>query len=243
MVSSVIKKLNVDCDSSYRDYNCYTTRDWHVRSRDIWCEANIAHGEINIGHEFKDMTRYLIILNALRGAPASRFGRAYEFKPEPIPAAFFNQLFKFIETFPKEDPKKDSLPPILNYIQETINGAAELLTYTENWDEEGATSTDNETLTSALSFLRNYTVSIYGKYAALIHKPAINIMRDGGIYLFWETTRGKLLIIFTKGKSDMAFFYGESKGEKGNIPFKGGAELQKNPQEHIVQWMKDYLTQ
>jgi hypothetical protein len=244
MTNSATKVLKPICDTPYGDYDC---RKSYTRGAMIWrpdaTEIRIEPIETKRIKEFGDATNYIISLN---NAPSYKqyydIENIYHDWYALNRTAFVTFITKLIETFAEQSDKDiNTLPFSLVYIQKAIEDAQELLTYKDNWDDEGALSTDVKTLENATSFLKNYAIHLYGKYAALISDPSINIMKDGSVYLFWETAKGKLLIVFTKEKSDTAYFYGESKAEQSNIPWKGGALLKKKTEDSLALWMKDYL--
>ena len=134
---------------------------------------------------------------------------------------------------------KKSLPNLLSHISDAIKDSEQILDYDENI-LEGAEPTDKETWSNAVNFLQSYSLFMYGKHGKLMSKPYIDITNDGGVSIHWDTDKGKFLIIFSKGKNDLAYFFGESKED--NIPFKSAVKINAPVQEIIGSWMTDYLT-
>lgn len=132
-----------------------------------------------------------------------------------------------------------SVPFELIHIKLAIEDSKEILEYQEDWDGEGSAPVKFTTYESSVSFLINYAKHIFYNSHLIIKAPYIDCLRDGAIYLQWETEKGKLLIIFKEGK-EVAFFYGEIK-EKA-IPFKSGIPINGELQEYVASWMKDYLS-
>jgi len=138
-----------------------------------------------------------------------------------------------------ENVRESKLPRLLEHISDAIQDAKVILSYEDDWDDNGSLSTDTQTWDNAIKFLIDYSTLIYGKYGVVLEKPYIDIALDGGIYIHWDTPRGKFLIMFKKNINELAYFYGESKQDK--IPFKSAIKIQSPVQESIGLWMKEYL--
>jgi hypothetical protein len=130
----------------------------------------------------------------------------------------------------------------LKHIAAQIEEAKEILKYADNWDGENSEPTDMGTFIKSSNFIHRYSSHIEGNYGAVIQSPYMDILRDGSIYLNWETANSKFIIIFKKNIHPLAYFYGERIDKKGNkIPFKSAIEIDGDIDEITAQWMKTYL--
>lgn len=128
----------------------------------------------------------------------------------------------------------------LSAIAEQINDASELLTYQTDWDEEGSLATNEIVFNNAINFLVSYSNFIYQNYSnSILSAPYIDITREGGISILWETSKAKFFIIFKATDSKTAFFFGEKTDAK--IPFKSAIEIDGPVEESIASWMKTNL--
>jgi len=122
-------------------------------------------------------------------------------------------------------------------LAKTIQESKVLLTWDEDWDEEGALKPSEEAYSVAIEFLTSYYNYIENVYGVRIKMPYIDSKQDGSIYLAWEKGKTHLLIIF-KRKEGLSYFYGEN---YQGVPFKGGIPYGQTPQNYICDWMQEYL--
>ncbi len=124
----------------------------------------------------------------------------------------------------------------LKDIADSIHDAAQILDFNEDWDDNGANSTNFQTFLKATNFLISYSTELLR--FGVIETPFIDLMRDGSISILWDTPKASLLVIFQKNDSELSHFYGEEKKEKR--PFKyalKGDEID----EIVTIWMSKYL--
>ena len=137
--------------------------------------------------------------------------------------------------------KTYSLHNDLSHLATHINEAKELLNYQTDWDEDGSLATNEVVFNNAISFLVSYANFIYQNYSnTVLSVPYIDITREGGISIFWESAKAKFLIIFKNSDSKTAFFFGEKTDTK--IPFKSAIEINGSVDESIASWMKTNLS-
>jgi hypothetical protein len=98
----------------------------------------------------------------------------------------------------------------LGHIEQAINESKYILDLKDDWDDDGASSTDLGTYLKAVNFLVLYSKTILDKYIQIIDAPLIDIMRDGSVSILWETNNATFLIIFKKKDTEYSYFYIES---------------------------------
>lgn len=131
------------------------------------------------------------------------------------------------------------LPWELRAIAKQIEESKEILNYGFDWDDESGLPTSEATFTNAAEFLILYSNDIYNNYHLILDTPYVDILKDGSVSVHWETSVGKLLIIF-KQNTALAYYYAERKDN--NIPFKSAVEIGKPVDPFLALWMKKYLT-
>lgn len=136
--------------------------------------------------------------------------------------------------------KSYQVPSRLMHIAEQIEEAQDILKYEFDWDGEGACPTDITTFENAISFIINYSVSIYDKTGTVLKTPYMDILRDGSVSVHWESENAQLLTIFKKGKSELAYYFAELKENK--VPLKSAIEPGKPVDEFLALWMQMNLS-
>ena len=131
-------------------------------------------------------------------------------------------------------------PLVLHRIVVHIQEAKEILSYPDNWDDEGAEATDESTFIKAADFLRSYAIFIERNYGVTLATPYMDILRDGSISIHWETKRGLMIIIFKKTSAEKAYFFAERLADK--VEIKSAVIVGAEPDEILAQWMKTYLS-
>ncbi len=133
------------------------------------------------------------------------------------------------------------IPNRLRHIAEQIEDAIEILSYQDNWDDEGALATNSYTFEQAVSFIIDYAVYIYDRFAIVLNEPYIDILRDGSVTVHWKTEKeAQLFIIFKTEKGELAYYYAESSERK--IPLNSAIEPGTPVDETLALWMKNHLT-
>ena len=136
--------------------------------------------------------------------------------------------------------KEYKFPIALHRIAAHIKEAKEILSYPDNWDDEGAEATDESTFIKAADFLNSYAIFIEHNYGATLATPYMDILRDGSISIHWETKRGLMIIIFKKTSIEKAYFFAERLADK--VEIKSAVIVGAEPDEILAQWMKTYLS-
>ncbi|MES2388698.1 MAG: hypothetical protein V4543_11910 [Bacteroidota bacterium] len=135
-----------------------------------------------------------------------------------------------VYTFPKE----------LKAVGAHLTKATEILTFSDNWDDDGANATDADTFFQAADFLQAYSGTIFRRFGAVLVKPYVDITRDGSVSIRWETESGVMFIIFKKWPAEFAYFYAERRSDK--TAFESTAvKIGAAPDDSLVQWMRTYL--
>jgi len=127
----------------------------------------------------------------------------------------------------------------LAHIAQAINESKYILDLKDDWDDDGASSTDLKTYLKAVNFLVRYSKIILEKYLQIIDAPLIDIMRDGSVSILGETDNATFLIIFKKKDTEYSYFYGEEKRDK--IPFNYAIKNEDDVNEITALWMSQNL--
>ena len=102
-----------------------------------------------------------------------------------------------------------------------IDRSREILSWEEDWDDEGSPGFQEATWGKATEFLERHARLLLKKYGLLMPTPRILPGPGGSIDLHWETGRRELLIN-VRPDSNLAGFYGEATGTNS---LKGKADL------------------
>ena len=125
----------------------------------------------------------------------------------------------------------------LGNIAAQINDAKEILSYDNDWDGEGSLAANPVIFHNAINFIVSYSNFIFKHYSnTILSTPYIDISKDGGINILWDTSKAKFLIFFKNSNSKNAFFFAEKTDTK--IPFKSAIEINSTIDESIASWMK-----
>jgi hypothetical protein len=105
---------------------------------------------------------------------------------------------------------------------------------------EDSTPVDLSTYINAITFLYDYSTSIFNETSSkkILATPYIDSMVNGDVYLDWKTEKANFLIIFKKDK-DISYFYGETREDK--IPFKSGVHNNSAVKSFLSDWFKENL--
>lgn len=160
---------------------------------------------------------------------------------------FYKQQSKSVFFIPKADlifnlmGKNYKIPSVLKHIKAQIEDAIEILEYPDNWDDEGALATDKYTFEQAVSFVIDYTIHNYYRFAVILGAPYIDILRDGSVSVHWKTKKeAQLFIIFKKENRELAYYYAESSERR--IPLNSAIQPGAPVDETLALWMKNHLT-
>lgn len=129
------------------------------------------------------------------------------------------------------------LRPLVNRIKEAMK---DIMAFEDDWDDDGALATNENTLNKAVKFLHDYSVYILNKFGFILDGPYLDITRDGSISARWKNERAEMMIIF-KQNSDTSFYY-LREVESGNDA-NGSVNLAKPAAPYLALWMKELLTQ
>jgi hypothetical protein len=168
--------------------------------------------------------------------------RAIEQETLPPHASPLSDYFHGDETYSigysDEGEKSKFLNHNLPAIAKAISNSKDILDLEEDWDDEGANTTNLSTYNRAISFVRNYCIKIF-QSGIKISTPSIEILRDGSIGVNWETSKASFLIVFDKANENISYCYGKNK--TNGIPFKTGIENDNSIDESVASWMKKNL--
>ena len=117
-------------------------------------------------------------------------------------------------------PRKVASSPLSDLLSE-IDRSREILSWEEDWDDEGSPRFQEATWEKATEFLERHARLLLKKYGLLMPTPRILPGPGGSIDLHWETERRELLIN-VRPDSNLAGFYGEATGTNS---LKGKADL------------------
>ncbi len=112
-----------------------------------------------------------------------------------------------------------------------------MLELEDDWDEEGANSTNFETYKNAIDFVINSSKLLN---ISKVVKPFIDITRDGSISVQWDSPKAGFFIIFKKDNKKYAYYYGQEK--ETNIGFKYRIKLAEKIDQITLSWMLQYLS-
>ena len=118
----------------------------------------------------------------------------------------------------------NTCPPNLIKIRERIETERKILTYKENWDDNGALPIPGFIFNRATTFLENYSNRIFDVCGKVLIEPDIMPVPDGSIDLEWNLENSSFLINFKNTKEDIAFYYGEFK-DNDNIAFDTNGQI------------------
>jgi hypothetical protein len=117
-------------------------------------------------------------------------------------------------------PKKRASSPLADLLAE-IDRSREILSWQDDWDDEGSPHFEEATWKRATEFLERHARLLLKKHGLLMPTPRILPGPNGSIDLHWETGRRELLMNI-RPDSKLAGFYGEASGTSS---LKGKADL------------------
>jgi len=91
-----------------------------------------------------------------------------------------------------------------------------ILTFKENWDDEGGKVCDKELLDEAVTYIPKLQKMIEEKINLKINDPVIGLCHDGSIDLFWEGSNKFKLLANVKNNRVDYYWCVEQEG-KGSI--------------------------
>jgi len=112
----------------------------------------------------------------------------------------------------------ESLPPAQSRIRDAIVSSREMLTFPDDWDEDGAKPIDKEAWNRAVKFLMEHAASAWKSEARVLDAPDITPCPDGSVDLHWDYPRYEVLINFPVDLAQRAGFYGD---DRGTLRIKG----------------------
>jgi hypothetical protein len=120
----------------------------------------------------------------------------------------------------KEKPHLLVLEPTLESISlfhptlyEEIEGSQQLLTYEEDWDDEGAKPVDKKTLDRVIDFLIVQACWLWNHRSTRLPVPSILPCSDGSIDVHWELKDYEMLMNFIPDQPIVSF-YGDDYGDQ-----------------------------
>ena len=128
----------------------------------------------------------------------------------------------------------------LKPIGDALIDAQEMLELEDDWDENGAIATDNQTFNKAASFVVDYCTWILKHCETVIVAPVFDLMKDGGILVQFQSENGKFYIVFKKNDDERAYYFAERKTNK--VPIKS-AIINGGPVDAFLsRWMGETLS-
>lgn len=94
-------------------------------------------------------------------------------------------------------------------IKNVIVSSENLLKLENDWDDEGAISTNKVIYGRAIDILLNYCRDIMNNYKIIVSAPEINITKDGSIDLEWRSKDYILLLNIQNSEDFVVQYYGE----------------------------------
>ena len=116
-----------------------------------------------------------------------------------------------VRTAPVREPW-ESLPPALSGIRDAIVRSREMLTFADDWDEDGAKPIDRAAWNRAVRFLMEHAASAWKSEARVLDAPDITPCPDGSVDLHWDYARYEMLVNFPVDPAQRAGFYGDDRG-------------------------------
>lgn len=105
------------------------------------------------------------------------------------------------------------LPIELKEIVNCLKSAEYILTFKDNWDNEGSEGYSVDTWIGASLFLLEYAHQIYAKSGNCIDIPKIYPSSNGSIDIDWETETYGLIVNIAKG-GELGTYYGDNKAKQ-----------------------------
>lgn len=128
-----------------------------------------------------------------------------------------------------------AIPSHLSYLAEEIQSSTYMLSYQDNWDDEGSVGYTLDTWQKAINLLLLIADFAYKNYEEEISIPSLNHGDDGGIELYQEDTNHKKLMLLNKEVSESIYAIhsiGIDNNHKGKIAIpdifhgkKGGVDF------------------
>lgn len=94
-------------------------------------------------------------------------------------------------------------------IKNVIVSSENLLKLENDWDDEGAISTNKVIYGRAIDILLNYCRHIMNNFKIIVSAPEINITKDGSIDLEWRSKDYILLLNIQNSEDFIVQYYGE----------------------------------
>jgi hypothetical protein len=137
-----------------------------------------------------------------------------------------------------EEPP-DSAAVDIKHITEAIELSKHILSFHDNWDDEGSPGYKLTTWERATGFLRRAALHLREDYRRILDAPKILPGPAGSIDLHWKTARRELLINIPEGLDEPANFYGDdsaSNEHPANQTVKGVLDTSKDNQ-WLLMWL------
>lgn len=97
----------------------------------------------------------------------------------------------------------------LVHIKDVIIESQNILNKKDDWDDEGACATDENTYLKSIELLINYAKDVLNTYSFTIAVPEINLTKNGSIDLEWRSENYILLFNIQKSENLLVHYYGE----------------------------------
>jgi len=143
--------------------------------------------------------------------PLSLCYKAYKKESDEIYKILFKDLFKEIEISKK------------------------ILSFSENWDNEGSKGYEQRTWEKKVRFLTKVFKNFYDKYGLILPTPYINPGMDGDIDIHWKTEKFEIFLSIPENDDERINYYGDNYGD---IRTKGTLDIDKL--DSFLTWIKLY---
>lgn len=98
-------------------------------------------------------------------------------------------------------------------IEQAIKASRQILSLSDNWDDEGSPGYAEHTWERATQFVRRVATAFIAEYKRLIEPPKITPGPDGSIDVRWKSAKRTLLVNFPANEDVPADFFGSDKGK------------------------------
>ncbi len=133
------------------------------------------------------------------------------------------------------------IPYKLSKLVKEVEESIFIYSLPEGWDENNARQIEKNLWISSIQFLLEYALYIHNNFEHVLETPEINPVPNGTIDLSWRTKNARMLINIREEQGELlAFYYGDL--YKDRFPNKGCVSA-NNVTSHLLQWIKDYLSE
>jgi hypothetical protein len=118
----------------------------------------------------------------------------------------------------REEGPPDFADVVIKHISEAIERSQRILTFEDDWDDEGSPPYKATTWDRATTFLRRSALQLWKDYHVALDAPKILPGPGGSIDLHWKIDGRELLINIPEPLDEPANFYGDESAARDNPP-------------------------